>query len=362
MSRRSMIAAALAGLLLQAGAAGAVERLDKETVNGAEFSDRAPQRKDGKGRPDPAIVKAQVLLDRAHFSPGVIDGYFGDNIAKALKGFEQANGLAPDGMPDPESWAKLVATSSDPVLVEYAISPEDVKGPFVDKIPDKMEDMAKLERLAYRSPRELLAEKFHMDEDLLAALNPGKAFDKAGETIVVAKVREKRAAAEVAKVEVDKGEAVLRALDKEGRLVAFYPASIGSEEKPAPDGEFKVKAVVKGPNYTYNPDYGFKGVKARKPFTIAPGPNNPVGTVWIDLSKESYGIHGTPEPEKVSKSFSHGCVRLTNWDAEELADLVKKGTTVSFVGKGADAVATGATARRSSSGQDLRPGPRGRKE
>ncbi|KAI9881865.1 MAG: hypothetical protein M1823_006424, partial [Watsoniomyces obsoletus] len=135
----------------------------------------------------------------------------------------------------------------------------------------------------------------------------------------------------VAKVEVDKKLLLLRALDKSGALVAVYPASIGSGERPAPSGTLTVRAIAMNPGYTYNPKYKFEGVKSDKPFEIAPGPNNPVGSVWIALDREGYGIHGTPDPDKVSKSYSHGCVRLTNWDAEELARMVDKGTTVAFI-------------------------------
>jgi lipoprotein-anchoring transpeptidase ErfK/SrfK len=191
--------------------------------------------------------------------------------------------------------------------------------------------MAKLDRLGYTSPVEELAEKFHMDESLLKALNPGKAFDKAGTTILVANIKNEKPGEKVGKIVVEKGQHALRALDKDGKLVAFYPASIGSEEKPAPSGSYKVERVAQNPSYTYNPKYKFKGVKSDKPFTIKPGPNNPVGAVWIDLSLESYGIHGTPEPSKVGKTYSHGCVRLTNWDVKQLAAMVEKGTSVEFV-------------------------------
>src|SRR5205807_136167 len=129
---------------------------------------------------------------------------------------------------------------------------------------------------------------------------------------------------------------------KDGHLLAFYPASIGSKEKPAPSGTYKVTSVARNPTYTYNPAYQFKGVKSRKPFTIKPGPNNPVGTVWINLSGQGYGIHGTPEPGKVSKTTSHGCIRLTNWDANELAAMVGKGTPVVFLDEGAGAMASAA--------------------
>jgi lipoprotein-anchoring transpeptidase ErfK/SrfK len=324
------IAYAAFGLLSVLGpAVAAPQGLDLEAVNRAEWT-----AKGGKGKEiDPALIKAQVLLDRARFSPGVIDGHNGENLQNALKIFEKTNELKPDGALDEEVWRKLAETSAEPVLTEYTITDEDVKGPFV-KIPDKMEDQAELDRLGYSSPDELLAERFHMDLDLLKALNPDKPFDKAGTAIVVANVDAKADPGKkekVAKIQIVKSEKVLRALAKDGAVMAVYPASIGSEEKPAPKGSHTVRAVAPNPNYTYNPDYGFKGVKAKEKFEIKPGPNNPVGSTWIDLSIESFGIHGTPEPEKVGKAYSHGCVRLTNWDVQELAQMVEKGTPVEFV-------------------------------
>jgi lipoprotein-anchoring transpeptidase ErfK/SrfK len=315
----------LAGAL--AAPLAAAQDLTLETVNKAEFPSKA------RDRASPTIVKAQILLDRARFSPGSIDGRMGENVKKAIAAFQRANDVKDSGELDQETWNRLVATSSEPVLTEYKITADDVKGPFIDKIPD-FEEQAELKRLAYTSPREKLSETFHMDEDLLKALNPKASFDKAGTTIVVAAVAEqprKDEKGRVAKIEVDKKRLGLRALDKEGKLVAFYPASIGSGERPAPSGTLTVRAIAMNPNYTYNPKYKFEGVKSEKPFEIAPGPNNPVGSVWIALDKEGYGIHGTPEPDKVSKSYSHGCVRLTNWDAEELARMVEKGTTVAFI-------------------------------
>lgn len=317
------------GLLCMAGSAAASSQdLAMEAVNGA--SD--PSASSGNDV-SPIMIKAQVLLDRAHFSPGVVDGRDGENLQNAIKAFEKSHDLQVDGKLDEELLAKLNETSSDPVLVPYTVAEEDVKGPFAS-IPERMEDQAKLERLSYSSPAEFLAEKFHMDIDLLKELNPGKRFEKAGETIVVANVSPPNGRPELPeaeKIEILKSEHVLRALGKDGAVLAVYPASIGSEEKPAPTGSYTVKAVVRNPVYTYNPEYGFKGVKAKEKFEIKPGPNNPVGTVWIDLSIESYGIHGTPEPEKVGKAYSHGCVRLTNWDVEELAGIVKKGTPVVFL-------------------------------
>jgi lipoprotein-anchoring transpeptidase ErfK/SrfK len=322
--------AALGFLGILGPALAAPQGLDLGAVNSAEW---APKNDKGK-EIDPALIKAQVLLDRARFSPGVIDGHNGENLQNALKAFEKNNELKPDGALDEEVWKKLTETSADPVLIEYTITDDDVKGPFV-KIPDKMEDQAKLDRLGYSSPEELLAEKFHMDEDLLKGLNPDKSFGKAGTAIVVANVLRKtepgKPKEKVAKIEIVKSEKVLRALAENGAVMAVYPASIGSEEKPAPSGSHTVRAIAPNPNYTYNPDYAFKGVKAKEKFEIKPGPNNPVGSTWIDLSVESFGIHGTPEPEKVGKAYSHGCVRLTNWDVQDLAKMVEKGTPVEFV-------------------------------
>ena len=172
-----------------------------------------------------------------------------------------------------------------------------------------------------------------MSEPLLAALNPGQHFDRAGASLVVVDTAGKsgESSAKAARVEVDKNRQVVKLFDRSNALIGFYPATVGSAEKPSPTGTLKVTAVNHNPTYGYNPDYHFKGVRATKRFEIEPGPNNPVGTIWINLSAEGYGIHGTPSPGKVSKAESHGCVRLTNWDAERVADRVSKGVPVDFV-------------------------------
>jgi len=283
-------------------------------------------------RINPTLIKAQVLLDRAHFSPGEIDGKFGDNFKKALMAFAAAQGFNSKGELTDEIWQKLTTTSSDPVLTKYTISKDDVEGPFVHSIPTKLEKMKDLPVLAYTSPREKLAEKFHMSQELLSALNPKLKFDTANETIIVAKIAENGAPERATRLEVDKNAQILKLFGRDQQLLATYPATVGSTEKPAPSGRLKITGISKNPTYRYNPKYAFKGVRTTKPFTIKPGPNSPVGLVWIGLSDDGYGIHGTPDPSKVSKTASHGCIRLTNWDALRVASAVAKETPVDFSG------------------------------
>ncbi|MDA9436101.1 ErfK/YbiS/YcfS/YnhG [Bradyrhizobium sp. CCBAU 51627] len=285
-----------------------------------------------KDKPTPAGVRLQVLLDRAHFSPGEIDGKFGENARKALRAFEEARQLPASDEVSDDVW-KALQTDDRPLTTTYTITDKDVAGPFLRKLPAKMEDMKDIPKLGYTSPREELAEKFHMSEQLLASLNPGRHFDRAGEIIAVVDTSEGGSAPPVKadRVEIDKVRQTVKLFDKSNALIGFYPASVGSEEKPSPSGTLKVTEIDQNPTYRYNPAYHFKGVHSRKPFKIMPGPNNPVGTVWINLSAEGYGIHGTPSPQNISKGQSHGCVRLTNWDAQRVAASVSKGTPVVFV-------------------------------
>jgi len=312
--------------LLANSASGA--EMKPDAINSAEPSVKALSNE----KATPFGIRFQVLLDRAHFSPGEIDGKFGENAKKALRAYAEFQQLPSSDTVTGEVWKKLVADDR-PVLADYALTEKDVFGPFLQKLPSRMEDMKDIPKLGFTGPREALAEKFHMSEQLLSALNPAQQFDRAGDKIIVVNTSlgETKDSTKADRVEVDKGRQIVRLFDKTNALIGFYPATVGSEEKPSPSGTLKVTEVNRNQTYRYNPDYHFKGVRSRKPFTIRPGPNNPVGTVWINLSAEGYGIHGTPFPGKVSKAESHGCVRLTNWDAERVADRVAKGTRVAFV-------------------------------
>jgi lipoprotein-anchoring transpeptidase ErfK/SrfK len=323
---RTLLSAVLFGALL-VSPAWAAEKLTRQAIDTAAFDGKLPR----TDRPSALAVKVQVLLDRANFSPGEIDGRFGENVQKALRAFTEASGLASSKTLTPEIWTKLQEVSSEPVTIDYVVAAEDVKGPFIDKLPSRLEQMKPLPALGFVSAKEALAEKFHMSEALLATLNPGKSFDRAGESIAVIALGAREKLPAVTRIEVDKTRETVKAFAADGKLLAFFPATVGSAEKPTPTGKLKVTSVHRNPTYRYNPKYRFKGVRSRVPFLVRPGPNNPVGSVWIGLSEQGFGLHGTGEPSRVSKSESHGCVRMTNWDAERLAASVKKGVAVDFV-------------------------------
>jgi lipoprotein-anchoring transpeptidase ErfK/SrfK len=274
------------------------------------------------GHKGSAVLRAQILLDRANFSVGEIDGTFGTNFAKSLTAFLQSRNLPPADVVDEAAWNALNADQA-PVLTPYTLTPEDVKGPFF-KIPKDMLEQAKLPALGYSSPLEALGERFHTSPAVLKALNNGARFDKAGQTVTVPNVMTMPPGG-AARVEVSKSESSVRAFDAEGKLLAFYVATIGSEHDPLPVGQWKIRGVGKNPVFHYNPDLFWDANPEHTKAKIKPGPNNPVGVVWIDLDKDHYGIHGTPEPSRVGHTTSHGCIRLTNWDAAELAAMVKPG-------------------------------------
>lgn len=306
--------------------ADAASTLDRSAIENAQFSGTLPR----DSEMHPLTVKAQILLDRAGFSPGEIDGKLGENAEKALRAYAEANGLPSTTALTREIFDRLTANGGEPLLTEISVTDIDAEGPFLAQQPKGLDAMKGIKRLAYRDVRELLAERYHMSEALLAALNPRAELSQAGTRLLVANVLGNKPSAAATRIEIDKERQTVKAFAADNTLLAFYPATVGSEEKPSPSGLRKVVAIHSNPYYRYNPDYKFKGVKSKRAFTINPGPNNPVGTTWIALSEPGYGIHGTPSPGKVSKAESNGCVRLTNWDAAQLARMAKKGITVEF--------------------------------
>lgn len=311
-----------AGLLIEDVLGIPPEPLTAESVEAAAYDGRDLPR-----RPSPITVRFQVLLDRAGISPGVIDGHRGGMSESALRAFELREGLTVDGVLDPEVWARLGGDGAGPVLAEYTITAEDVAD-LTPEIPEDYAEKAELSALGHQRVSERLSERFHMDEDFLVALNPGTGFNE-GETVTVADVGEPLEA-EVARIEVRKGTGRLAAFDAAGGMVANYPVTVGSADTPSPEGRVEVVSVAWDPTYHYSPENFVQGDNT-EPLTLPAGPNGPVGSIWIDLSKPSYGLHGTPEPDGLFTAQSHGCVRLTNWDAEELGGMVKEGTVVEFV-------------------------------
>ena len=224
---------------------------------------------------------------------------------------------------DAATWAALDRDTA-PALVTYTLSAEDVAGPF-NKMPSDMMEKSKLPALGYASSLEALAEKFHASPGLLQKLNPGKDFTRSGEEIVAPNVESSAPMPAVAKVVVDRSEFTVSLLDAADKVVAQYPASTGSEHDPLPVGAWKIQGVSTNPTFNYNPDLFWDANPAHSKAKIPAGPNNPVGVVWVDLSKEHYGIHGTPEPSKIGKTESHGCIRMTNWSALAMSAAVKPG-------------------------------------
>lgn len=277
-------------------------------------------------RTDEMLV-VQVLLDQTAHAPGVIDGFGGDNTDDAIRYYRKANDLGDSTQVDEELLQALFDDAGGNIFRTYTVTEADAEGPC-ETLPEDFADMADLKQAGYETPLEMLAEKFHMDQDFLEALNPEADFGKAGTKLVIVSHGDGEPEGDVARIEIRKDDGRLVAFDDEDTMVASYPASIGSSEFPSPSGTMKVAAVAPEPNYTFDADKQEWGQD--KTFVIQPGPNNPVGSTWIDLTKEGYGIHGTPDPHMIAKGNSHGCVRLTNWNATALAKAVKQGVDVVF--------------------------------
>lgn len=334
---------ALAAACLAIGSIGLVAAADSRD---------APANKKSTLTIDPTILHAQVILDHLGFSPGVLDGQPGQSMTVALKGFQQARGFPQTGKLDTQTLNALRQYRSMRSVRSLRLTAEGLSGPFVNPMPEDPAEKAKLPALGYRGVMEKLAEMFHTTPAVLIALNspttrlaPGtmvvlpnalpssRAYDpklpeewrKTLSMLNVDAVQQKGA-----RVVVDKSDGVLRVFDKSERLIAQFPATMGSEHDPLPIGSWKVQGVSYNPPFHYNPDLFWDANKDDKAALLPPGPNGPVGVVWIDLNKPHYGIHGTPAPETIGRAESHGCIRLSNWDAARLAMMISPGTPAIF--------------------------------
>ena len=283
------------------------------------------------------VLSFAVLMDRQGFSPGQIDISPTPNFYRALAAMRSARNIAAEGDPDCDAWQALGGDTADPVTTSYVVTEKDIAGPYEPHIPPQIPEQATLPALEYRSAREKLAERFHASPALLQHLNPGVNLT-AGQTIKVPAVTPFDAdtrppadpdAGDLSLV-VARNESAVRVSRSDGTLVLFAPVTTGSAHDPLPPGQWKVTSVTWRPAFHYNPDLFWDAKPGDAKSTIKPGPNNPVGVVWIGLDLEHYGLHGTPDPERVGQSASHGCVRLSNWDAARVAALVRPGTPVLF--------------------------------
>jgi lipoprotein-anchoring transpeptidase ErfK/SrfK len=284
------------------------------------------------------VLASQVMLDRAGFSPGEIDGAAGLNLRKAVSAFQESRRLRVTGRVDDQTLEKLkIEAGEQPALVTYVLSETDVAGPFQPEIPDDLVEKSKLASLDYRNVLEALAEKFHASPSLLKKLNPGQMFATAGEQIFVPNVVPFDAATTTKptppaglRIVVTKRTSALTVEDEKGRVLFFAPVTTGSRHDPLPIGKWKVTGVQLSPAFHYNPDLFWDADPSHAKAKIPPGPNNPVGVAWIDINKPHWGIHGTPEPSTIGRTSSHGCVRMTNWDVRRLLEFVKAGALVVF--------------------------------
>lgn len=301
---------------------------------------------------DAKTFQAQVILDRLGFSPGVVDGKQGFTLKLALSGYQEANKLPITGALDAATTAALSKVAGPAPVVDITITPQDVTGPYVGPLPKREDDQAKLPALGYANILEMLAERYHTTSATLVALNspqtklvagakikvpnvataahdyPAKLPDEYKQTLAGLNVPSGAPMAD--HLVVSKSQRSLSVFDDDGKLIAQFPITTGSKHDPLPLGTWKIVGASYNPEFDFNPKLFWDAKKGEKKAMLKPGPNGPVGIVWLDLSKPHYGIHGTPEPQNIGRTESHGCIRLTNWDAGRLSLMVKPGTPALF--------------------------------
>lgn len=300
--------------LVMAAPSHAKPPITVEAVNAAGFTEPLALKDSG-----PEVLRVEILLARAKFGSGEIDGYFGTNLVHAVVAYRRAHDLPLDPVVDETVW-NLLNADTGPFFVDYTATKADLAGPFVP-VPRDMMGKSQLKRLGYETAAEMWGERFHISPKLLAQLNPGVPLDEEGAVFFVPNVLTPPPP-RPASLCINATDLTLQGLDAAGHILMSYPVSVGSAHDPLPVGQLQIAAIHPNPVYSYDSIHFWDATGPRTKARVAPGPNNPVGVIWIGLSKNHLGIHGTPSPHLIGRGQSHGCIRMTNWDVTELSGVV----------------------------------------